>query len=429
MRAILKPLTGVRVFQKNLLRCTTKTNSVLLRSFSTPSDNSNESNLFNPTPDHFALRNLMQDFVKNEVEPQALEYNKKEKFNMDLFRKCGELGLLGITVDEQYGGAGLDATASCIVHEELSMSDPAFCLSYLAHSILFTNNLYINGSSQQKFDYLPLACSGDLIGGIAMTEPEGGTDLANMHTVANKVSDGYILNGRKIFITNAAVGPNKIGDAFLVYAKVNGKISLFLVDKSLPGFSLGQVFHDKLGMRASLTGELVLEDVHVPIDHLVGEEGKATLCMMRNLEMERLTLAAMSVGIAHRCLDIMIQYSKEREAFGQPINRFGQIQHMIASSYSQYMAGKTYLYNTANNMNLYSGGHRTDTDGVKLYCGRMAKIIADNAIQVLGGYGYMGDQVVERLWRDSKLLEIGGGTNEAHEKNMTKDICKYPLLL
>ncbi|OAO12249.1 isovaleryl-CoA dehydrogenase [Blastocystis sp. ATCC 50177/Nand II] len=379
--------------------------------------------LFNPTEEHFMLREMVQDFVKNEVEPQALEHDASETFNRDLFKKMGELGLLAPTVSAEYGGGNMDAVASVIINEELSTSDPGFCLAYLAHSVLYVNNVFINANEEQRKRFLPQMCDGSSIGGVCITEPDGGTDVLGMRTTAVRKGKEYVLNGRKMWITNGAVN-GELGDAFLVYAKVDGKITSFIVEKGMPGFSLGQQIKHKLGMRASGTAELVFEDVVVPESNRLGEEGQASLCMMRNLEIERVTLAAQSVGIAKRCVQVMNQYAIDRKAFGQPINRFGQIQHLIADSYAAYQAGRSFLYNVSNNIDLHKPGNRMLTDAVKLFCGPMGKKVADNAIQVLGGMGYVGEGVVERLWRDAKLLEIGGGTNEAHEKNITKDLAR-----
>jgi len=392
--------------------------------------------MFNPSLEHRALREMVASFVAAEVEPQALEYNRNEAFNHGLFRRAGELGLLGVTVDPEYGGAGMDATAACIVHEELSYADPAFCLSYLAHSQLFVNNLARNGTPEQMARLLPPTCSGEMIGGMGMSEPHAGTDVLGMKTKATKNADGsWVLNGAKMWITNGAVSDDELGDTFLVYARTAGPevkpskaISLFLVEKGMPGFSLGQRLKDKCGMRASPTAELVFEDVHLPASSLVGGEGAATICMMRNLEIERVVLAAMAVGIARRSLQAMNSYANERKAFGQSLSHFGQIQRHIADSYAEYMAGKTYLYQTANSLDLDSTGNRLDTDGVKLYCTTMGKNVADRAMQVMGGYGYMGDYVVERLWRDAKLLEIGGGTLESHQKNMARELSTVQMM-
>lgn len=386
--------------------------------------------LFNPTYEHLALRETLQDFVQKEVEPQAIEFNKMEKLNIGLFKKLGDLGLLGITVPEVYGGSGMDAVAAVIAHEELASSDPAFCLSYLAHSMLFANNVALNGTEEQCHRYLPKACTGEAICGMGMSEPMAGTDVLGMKTTAVKDgADKWILNGNKMWITNGAQSDGELGDAFLVYArsgntgKANQDFSSFIVEKGHQGFSLGQVIKDKCGMRASPTAELVFDNCVVPKENLVGEEGQAVLCMMRNLEIERVVLASMSLGIARRSVEVMSAYAQDRTAFGQPLNRFGQIQGYIATSYAEYLAGRSYVYNTARQLQLDSTGNRLDTDGVKLFCGNMAKQVADRAIQTLGGYGYVGEYNVERLWRDAKLLEIGGGTNESHHKNITRDLC------
>lgn len=398
---------------------------------STATEASAASKLFHPTEEHAALRQMLRAFVESEVDPQALAHNRTETFNVELFRKLGSLGLLGVTVEPEYGGSGMDAIAACIVHEELAASDPAFCLSYLAHSMLFVNNVARNGNHEQKLKYLPRACSGEIICGMGMSEPSVGTDVLGLSTTAKLTADGkhYLLNGAKMWITNGTIDGKSTGDAFLVYAKTdlsqkNGGLTSFLVDKDMPGFTLGQKIEDKCGMRASMTAELVFSDVKVPVENVVGEVGKATLCMMRNLEIERVTLAAMALGIARRSIEVMTRYSQERKAFGKPIAEYGQIQKAIAESYAEYMAGRSYVYNMAANLNLNSYGNGLDADGVKLYCAPMAKRVADRAIQCLGGYGYVGEYQVERLWRDAKLLEIGGGTNEAHHKNMVRDLRK-----
>ncbi len=389
--------------------------------------------LFNPSDEHKMLRQTVRDFVASEVEPQAAEFDRKEQFNLPLLKRLGELGLLGITVPEAYGGSGMDIVAAVIAHEELSTSDPGFCLAYLAHAILCANNVAVNASEEQKKKWLPKMCSGEWVGSMAMSEPHVGTDVLGMKTTAVKKGSAYIVNGRKMWITNGCVDDKGTpGDCVLVYAKSGengGKptISTFLVEKGFAGFSVGQKIRDKLGMRASNTAELVFEDCEVPAGGLIGQEGDSLLHMMRNLEVERLTLAAMSIGIARRSIEIMVKYANEREAFGKPLGAFGQIQKMIAESYAEYRAAKTYVYDTARRMDLNEEGQRLDSDGVKLVAATMAKNVADRAIQVLGGYGYVGEYVVERLWRDAKLIEIGGGTLEAHQKNMTRDLVKADL--
>jgi len=392
-----------------------------------PIPNAEKFSIFSPTPEHQALREMVRAFAESEVEPQAIEFNKLERMNVELFRKLGELGLLGVTVPDAYGGSGMDATAAVIVHEELAAVDPAFCLAYLAHSMLFVNNLAQNGNEVQKQSVLPSFLDGSKFGGMCMSEPAVGTDVLGMRTTAVKKDGGYVINGAKMWITNGTIDGQTTGDAYVVYAKTGEKksdVSLFLVEKGTPGFSLGQQIKDKCGMRASMTAELVFQDCKVPLENLVGEENGAMLCMMRNLEIERVALAAMSLGIARRCIEEMNRYAGDRKAFGSHLNSFGQVQRFIAESYAEYMAGRSYVYNVAKDLDLTAVGNGLDADGVKLYCGVMGKNVADRAMQVMGGYGYVGEYNVERLWRDSKLLEIGGGTNEAHHKNMVRDLSR-----
>eukprot|EP00536_Pseudo-nitzschia_multiseries_P003168 jgi/Psemu1/236454/estExt_Genewise1.C_470066 len=378
---------------------------------------------------------MLRGFVENEVEPRALEFDRSETLNLPLLKQLGDLGLLGLTVEEEHGGSGLDAVAVALVHEELSYGDPGLCLSYLAHSLLLVNNLSINGSAEQKERFLPAAVTGEHIGGMGMSEPNAGTDVLGMTTkaVEDESTGSWHLTGRKMWITNGTLDDGKTtGDLFLVYARTGpnrSDITSFLVEKDMPGFSVGQKIGDKLGMRASPTAELVFDDVPVPPENIVGEVNGATLCMMRNLEIERIGLAAMALGIARRCINAMTRYAAhERKAFGRPLTDFGQIQAAIATSYAEYMAGRSYVYALARNLDLRSSGNGLDADGTKLYCAQMAKTVADRSIQVLGGYGYVGEYHVERLWRDSKLLEIGGGTNESHHKNMVRDLKRMPDL-
>ncbi len=393
-----------------------------------------EFDLYNPTEEHKMLRDTVASFCATEVEPQAHEFDKKEEFNLPLFKKLGDLGLLGITTDSKYGGSDMDAVAAVIAHEELSYSDPGFGLAYLAHSMLCVNNINVNASDEIKARILPKLCTGEWVGAMAMSEPHMGTDVMGMKTTAVKDGDHYILNGQKMWITNGSTDENKTpADVVLVYAKTgekNGRalVSTFIVEKGFSGYSVGQKIQDKLGMRASNTAELVFDNCKVPAVNLVGKEGDSMLHMMKNLEIERLTLAAQSIGIAKRCIEIMSKYSEERQAFGKSLSFFGQIQNYIGTSYAEYKAAKAYVYDTARRMDLHSHSGRLDSDGVKLVASTMAKNVADRAIQVLGGYGYVGEYHVERLWRDAKLLEIGGGTIEAHQKNITRDLSKQLVL-
>ena len=391
----------------------------------------------NPTEEHSMLREMVRGWVASEVEPQALEHDRNEKFNLGLFRQMGEMGLLGITAPVEHGGAGMDALAAALVNEEISYSDPGFCLAYLAHSMLFVNNLSRNGSEEQKARILPKVCSGEWVGAMAMSEPDIGTDVLGMSTTADRQEDGsWLINGRKMWITNGCIDDDGTPcDVVWTYAKTGvdqkgrAEISTFIVEKDHPGFSVGQKILDKTGMRASNTAELVYDDCRVPADALVGSPGESIIHMMRNLELERLTLAAQSVGIARRCVVEMNRYATEREAFGRQIREFGQIQRHIGESFAEWRAMHAYLYDVARKMDVNSSGQRLDSDGIKLVATTMAKNIADRAMQVMGGYGYVGEYVVERLWRDAKLLEIGGGTLESHQKNITRDLAKDDSVL
>lgn len=385
--------------------------------------------IFNPSEEHQMLRDTVREFAQKEVEPQAHKFDRDELFNIELFRKLGDLGLLGITVPEEYGGAGMNAVAAVIAHEELSASDPGFCLAYLAHAMLCVNNIVFNASEEQKKKYLPALCSGKRIGAMGMSEPSCGTDVLGMKTSAIEKADSFIINGRKLWITNGTIDEEKTPcDVLLLYARTDAgdkkSVSTFIVEAGTPGFTVGQKLNGKLGMRASNTAELCFDDCKVPVSALVGKKGDSLIHMMRNLELERVTLAAMSLGIARRSLEVMTNYAEERTAFGRELHEFGQIQRYIGDSYAEYMAARAYVYCTAAGMDLKKAGHRLNSDGVKLFASRVGKDIADRAIQTLGGFGYMAEYVVERLWRDSKLLEIGGGTSEAHQKNITADLIR-----
>ena len=382
--------------------------------------------LFGPTEEIRLLRGTLKDLVETEIEPQALQHEREERFNKALFARFGELGLLGVTVPEAAGGAGMDALGAVVIHEELASSDPGLALSYLAHAILFVNNFYQNASEEQKARWLPGTLDGSQVCGMAMSEPEAGTDVMGMTTTARRDGGGYLLNGRKMWITNGCIDEQELGDLFIVYARTESGISTFVMEKGMAGFSLGQQIKDKAGMRSSPTAELVLDDCRVPADNLLGREGDSVTHMMRNLELERLTLAAMSLGIARRCLDVMNRYANLRQAFGQPINRFGQIQRHIAESFAEFMVGRTYVYELAGRLRIDQPGQRMETDAAKLFTATMAKNVADRAMQVLGGNGYTGEYAVERLWRAAKLLEIGGGTLEAHQKNIARDLARNP---
>ncbi len=373
--------------------------------------------LFLPTSEHVLLRDMVAEFARREVDPQAAESDRRGALNVPLFRKLGELGLLGVTIPEADGGAGMDVIAAVIVHEELAKYDPGFTLAYLAHAMLFVNNFYHCSSAEQRSRWLPKVLSGEWIAGMGMTEPGAGTDVLAMATTAVRDGDHYILRGTKTYITNACEG-----FCFLVYAKIAGRITAFLVDRECPGFSTTSHI-DKLGMRGSTMAELVFEDCRVPVGNLLGREGDGITHMMRNLEIERVTLAAISVGIAERCVELMVQFAAGRQAFGKPIAEFGQIQRYLADGYAMTEAARALVYTVAHDIGP-DLRNRVGSDAAKLFAGPVGKTVADYAMQVMGGAGYCKEYPVERLWRDAKLIEIGGGTIEAHQKNIAKDLTR-----
>ncbi len=373
--------------------------------------------LENPTEEHLLLRQMVQKFAADRVEPQAEEHDREAELNVGLMRAAGELGLLGITVPAEHGGAGMDITGAVAVHHELAKSDPGFTLAYLAHAILFVNNFFHASNEEQRRRYLPAVLSGEKIGCMGMTEPGVGTDVLGMKTVARRQGDCYVLDGGKALITNAPEA-----DLFLVYAKVDGQVTTFVVERGFPGLATTPKT-PKMGMRSSTMGEIVFEGCVVPAANLLGTEGKGLTNMMRNLEAERLTLAAISLGIADRCLEIMTTYATERHAFGKPIHEFGQIQRYIAESFAKTQAARALIYTVARDCGPQQR-NRIGTDAAKLFAAPVGKEVADNAMQVLGGWGYCTEFKVERFLRDAKLLEIGGGTLEAHQKNLTRDLLR-----
>jgi isovaleryl-CoA dehydrogenase len=373
--------------------------------------------LCDPTDEHALLRQTVRQFAREQVEPQAMEHDQAGTFNVGLLRKLGELGLIGVTIPEDAGGAGMDAAASCIVHEELAYADPGFALAYLAHALLFVNNLYWAASPEQRAQYLPATLTGARVGAMGMTEPGAGTDVLGMQTVARRDGDAYVLDGRKTFITNAPEA-----DWFVAYAKLDDRITTFVVERGFPGFSTSPKI-PKLGMRASTMAELIFDGCQVPARNLLGREGGGITNMMRNLEIERLGLAAMSLGMAQRCLDEMVRYAQERKTFGKPIHEHGQIQRHIGEAYGKVEAIRALTYGVAATVGP-DRRNRLGTDAAKLFAATAAKEVADSAIQVLGGWGYCTEFRVEQFWRDAKLIEIGGGTIEAHQKNITRDLTR-----
>ena len=385
------------------------------------------------TDEELLIQQTANDFVKAEFMPLISEHYENGTFPMQLIPKLGELGFMGSSLPEESGGAGVSNVAYGLILHELERGDSGLRSFASVQGSLVMYPIHAYGSDDQKAKWLPGLGAGNLIGCFGLTEPNFGSNPGGMTTRCKRDGDNWIINGNKMWITNGSIDEDGTpADLVWLYAKTgedsNGRpeISTFLIEKGMTGYSVGQKIYDKSGMRASNTAELVFENCIVPPSNLVGSVGGSTLHMMRNLEIERIALAAMSLGIARRSLVEMNRYASERHSFGKPIREYGQIQRHIAESYAEYKAMQSYVYNTARLINLESGGYRLDTDGVKLFSSTVAKNIADRAIQVMGGYGYVGEYVVERLWRDSKLLEIGGGTIEMHQKNMTRELYKNP---
>jgi isovaleryl-CoA dehydrogenase len=374
-----------------------------------------EPDLCNPTEEHQLLRETVRNFTRETIEPQADEHDRSATLNRPLIQECGKLGLLGITIPTEDGGGGMDALAAVIAHHEMSKSDPGFTLAYLAHAMLFVNNFYYTSTPAQRARYLAKVISGEWLGAMGMTEPGGGTDVIGMKTTGRRDRGGYVLTGRKALITNA---PD--AQIFLVYAKLDGRITSFVLERSFEGLSTSGPTH-KMGMCASTMGEIVMDECFVPNENLLGGEGQGIVHMMRNLEIERITLAAMSLGIADRCLEIMVTYAKERRAFGRPLAEFGQIQRYIGESFASTEAARALIYNVARTIR-HDHKNRLGSDAAKLFAAPVGKHVADHAMQVLGGWGYCDEFKVERFLRDAKLLEIGGGTLESHQKNITRDL-------
>jgi isovaleryl-CoA dehydrogenase len=370
--------------------------------------------------EHEMLAETLRDFAQKEWAPKAGERDEKEQFDIALFKKLGQLGILGITVPEEYGGAGMDTVAATVAMEELGAVDAAMTLSYLAHSILAVHNLNKNGSDAQKKKYLPKLCSGEWIGGMGMSEPGAGSDVLGMSLKAEKKGDRWILNGTKMWITNG-----QVGDFFLTYARTGpGKkdITTFLVEKNFKGFSVGKKLH-KLGMRASPTNELIFENCEVPAKNQVGEIGGSVGHMMRNLNIERVTIAGISNGCALAALEYSNRYATQRKQFDTPIGKFQMVQKMIADNFVQYRASRAFTFECAKLIDEGKGDNKMAA-ACKVFAAEMATQVGLNAIQILGGYGYTKEYPVERFMRDAKLMEIGAGTSEVMRLIVARDLLK-----
>ena len=364
------------------------------------------------------IQKLCRDFAVNELAPYASEYDEKETFNLSAFKKMGKVGLLGIIAPAEYGGSDMGALASTIVMEEFGKECASSTLSYLAHTILCVNNIKNNASEKQKKKHLPKLITGEHIGCMGMSEPQYGSDAIGIQTKAENKGDHYLLNGSKMWITNA-----QYADIAYVYTRTGKEkkdLSTFILEKDKNHFTFGGPIK-KMGMRASPTGELVFDNTKVEKEYLVGNEGDSTYHMMKNLEMERITIAGISLGIAQACVDQSIKYANERSQFGKLIGNYQMIQKMIAEMSTETEMMRNFLYNTAY---LYDQGNRGPVVAaqVKLAIPKMVTKIALDAIQIHGGYGYSREFPLERMMRDNKLNEIGAGTNEVMVMIIAKNL-------
>ena len=362
-----------------------------------------------------ALRDAVRDFAQSEIAPRAAEIDRTDQFPMDLWRRMGDLGVLGITVPEQYGGAAMGYLAHMVAMEEISRASASVGLSYGAHSNLCVNQINRNGTPAQKRKYLPKLVSGEHVGALAMSEPNAGSDVVSMKLRADFRGDRWVLNGSKMWITN---GPD--ADTLVVYAKTEPElgargVTAFLIEKGMKGFSIAQKL-DKLGMRGSHTGELVFENVEVPAENVLGGVNNGAKVLMSGLDYERAVLTGGPLGIMQSVMDNVVPYIHDRKQFGQSIGEFQLIQGKVADMYTVLQAGRSFAYTVAKNLDMLGTEHvrqvRKDCASVILWCAEKATWMAGEGVQIFGGNGYINEYPLGRLWRDAKLYEIGAGTSE-----------------
>ncbi|WP_372395410.1 isovaleryl-CoA dehydrogenase [Azospirillum sp. HJ39] len=368
------------------------------------------------------LRDSVRSFAADEIAPRAAEIDRSNEFPNDLWRKMGDLGILGVTVDEEYGGAGMGYLEHVVAMEEVSRASASVGLSYGAHSNLCVNQIRKNGTEEQKRRYLPKLISGEHIGALAMSEPNAGSDVVSMKLRADRKGDRYVLNGTKMWITN---GPD--ADTLVIYAKTDVTagprgITAFLVEKGFKGFSVAQKL-DKLGMRGSNTGELVFEDCEVPEENVLGGVGRGVNVLMSGLDYERAVLAGGPLGIMQACMDVVIPYLHDRKQFGQAIGEFQLMQGKLADMYTIMNAAKAYVYTVAKACDR-GETTRKDAAAAILYSAEKATWMALEAIQTLGGNGYINEYPTGRLLRDAKLYEIGAGTSEIRRMLIGRELFK-----
>ncbi len=369
-----------------------------------------------------ALRNMVHRWAQDRVAPMAAEIDKSNNFPAELWKEMGELGLLGITVEEEFGGANMGYLAHTIAVEEIARASASVSLSYGAHSNLCVNQIKLNGSAEQKAKYLPGLVSGEHVGALAMSEAEAGSDVVSMKLRADKRNGYYNLNGTKYWITN---GPD--ADTLVVYAKTDPDagprgMTAFIVEKSMKGFSTSEHF-DKMGMRGSNTAELIFEDCEVPFENVLGEEGKGVNVLMSGLDYERVVLSGIGVGVMHAVLDHIMPYMHERKQFGKPIGDFQLMQAKIADIYAAMNSSRAYLYAVAGACDR-GVVTRQDAAALVLYASEKAMEVSIQGVQAMGGAGFMNDSPLSRIMRDAKLMEIGAGTSEIRRMLCGRELMK-----